>query len=161
MEDLLGRPLPQVPDLEAASATAGPCARPPHATSYAPLFPLRPDALDRAAGKQNSRAKGADSGDGDRLIPALAVTLRLRASRSGRPAFETDGLIGDLATAANLLEFRGNTQGQTRMVAELVERDPSKPTGPPAKRLECQFEMGECEPAAGLQQKKAPSRTPL
>ncbi len=54
----------------------------------------------------------------------------------GELAFETDGLIGDPTTAAKVLELRGSTQGETRVVLELVERDPARRTGEPAKRLE-------------------------
>ncbi len=59
----------------------------------------------------------------------------------GLPAFETDGLIGDPTTAAKVLEFRANVHDQTNLILELVERDPAKRTGDPAKRLEYMFEV--------------------
>ena len=59
----------------------------------------------------------------------------------GQPAFETDGLIGDPSRAAKLLEFHGGSAGTGTLVFELVERDPAKRTGPPAKRLEFPFEV--------------------
>ncbi len=60
----------------------------------------------------------------------------------GEPAFETDGLVGDPTTAAKVLEFHGQAEGgPTRVVLELVERDPAKRTGPPAKRLEYTFQI--------------------
>lgn len=60
----------------------------------------------------------------------------------GQLAFETDGLIGDPTTAAKVLEFRGAGKGETSLVLELVERDPSKRGDQPAKRLEYFFEVG-------------------
>ena len=57
----------------------------------------------------------------------------------GQDAFETDGLIGDPATAAKLLEFHGIGAGETSVLLELVEMDPAKRTGEPAKRLEYTF----------------------
>ncbi len=57
----------------------------------------------------------------------------------GKLAFETDGLLGDPTTAAKLVELRGNSIGEATFVFELVERDPAKRTGPPAKRLEFMF----------------------
>ena len=60
----------------------------------------------------------------------------------GQPAFETDGLIGDPATAAKVLEFRGVGKGETSLVLELVERDSSKRGDEPARRLEYFFETG-------------------
>ncbi len=57
----------------------------------------------------------------------------------GKLAFETDGLLGDPATAAKLVELRGNSMGEATFVFELVEGDPAKRTGPPAKRLEFMF----------------------
>ncbi len=63
------------------------------------------------------------------------------AKVDGQPAFETAGLIGDPATAAKVLEFRGSVEGETRVVLELVERDPSDRNGLPAKRLEYTFQI--------------------
>ncbi len=57
----------------------------------------------------------------------------------GLPAFETDGLIGDPATATKVLEFRPSKIGDTSFMLELVEQDPTKRTDPPAKRLEYTF----------------------
>ena len=57
----------------------------------------------------------------------------------GKLAFETDGLLGDPATAAKLVELRGNSIGEATFVFELVERDPAKRTGPPAERLDFMF----------------------
>ncbi len=59
----------------------------------------------------------------------------------GKLAFETDGLIGDPATAAKVLEFRATREGETRVVLELVERDPAARSGAPAKRLEYTFQV--------------------
>ena len=60
----------------------------------------------------------------------------------GEPAFETDGLLGDPTTAAKVLEFHGQAEGgTTRVVLELVERDPARRTGEPAKRLEYPFQI--------------------
>ncbi len=59
----------------------------------------------------------------------------------GQLAFETDGLIGNPATAAKVLEFRGTTEGETRVVLELVERDSTKRAGEPATRLEYTFRV--------------------
>ncbi len=59
----------------------------------------------------------------------------------GEPPLETDGLLGNPATAAKIVEFRGANRGETRAVFELVERDPAARTGEPAKRLEYQFEI--------------------
>ncbi len=59
----------------------------------------------------------------------------------GQDAFETDGLIGDPATAAKLLEFYGIGAGETSLLLELVEMDPAKRTGEPAKRLEYAFSL--------------------
>ena len=59
----------------------------------------------------------------------------------GQDAFETDGLIGDTATAAKLLELHGIGRGETSLVLELVEMDPAKRTGEPAKRLKYSFSL--------------------
>ncbi len=59
----------------------------------------------------------------------------------GALAFETDGLIGNSATAATTLEFRGNVRGTTVFVLELVELDPADRLGEPAKRLEYSVEV--------------------
>ena len=59
----------------------------------------------------------------------------------GEFSFENDGLIGDPTTAAKVLEFRGNSEGETRVVLELVERDPARRTGEPARRLEYTFRV--------------------
>ncbi len=60
----------------------------------------------------------------------------------GEPAFETDGLLGDPTTAAKVLEFHGQAEGgTTKVVLELVERDPARRTGEPAKRLEYTFQI--------------------
>ena len=56
-------------------------------------------------------------------------------------AFETDGLIGDPATASKVLEFRPSKIGETTFMLELVEQDPTKRTEPPAKRLEFTFSV--------------------
>ena len=68
----------------------------------------------------------------------------------GKLAFETDGLVGDPTTAAKVLEFRGTKLGQTRVVLELVERDPAARTGEPAKRLEYTFDIPLPRFRAGL-----------
>ncbi len=68
----------------------------------------------------------------------------------GKLAFETDGLVGDPATAAKVLEFRGTKLGETRVVLELVERDPAKRSGAPAKRLEYTFQVPTPRFRAGL-----------
>ncbi len=65
----------------------------------------------------------------------------------GKLAFETDGLIGDPTTAAKLLEFRGVVDtsriegGEQIVIVELVEQDPAKRSGEPAKRLEFVFDV--------------------
>ena len=59
----------------------------------------------------------------------------------GKLAFETDELVGDPATAAKVLEFRATKEGETRVVLELVERDPAKRSGAPAKQLEYTFQV--------------------
>ncbi len=61
----------------------------------------------------------------------------------GKVAFETDGLIGDPTTAAKVVEFRGNSNGETTVVFELVDRDPAQRGGEPAKRLEYTFAVTE------------------
>ena len=61
----------------------------------------------------------------------------------GQLAFETDGLIGNPATATKVLELRGNARGDTAIVLELVERDPAKRSGEPAKRLAFTFNVKE------------------
>ena len=43
--------------------------------------------------------------------------------------------------AAKVLEFGGNVMDQTDLILELVECDPAKRTGDPAKRLEHAFEV--------------------
>ncbi len=58
-----------------------------------------------------------------------------------RLAFETDGLIGDPATATKVLEFRPSKIGETTFMLELVEQDPTKRTEPPVKRLEFTFSV--------------------
>ncbi len=90
-----------------------------------------------------------------------ASTLRWRFGRKpdalflewakvdGEPPFETDGLIGDPTGAAKVLEFRGSGFGQTSFVVELVERDPTKRAGLPAKRLEFPVEVSGRKPGAG------------
>ena len=60
---------------------------------------------------------------------------------NGQPAFETDGLIGNPAAAAKVLELRGLAEGETVIVLELVERDPAQRQGQPAKRLEYTFDV--------------------
>ena len=71
----------------------------------------------------------------------------------GEPAFETDDLVGDPATAAKVLEFRGAGHGETSIILELVERDPANRTGEPAKRLEYNFAIStftpRCNPSTG------------
>ena len=57
----------------------------------------------------------------------------------GAPAFETDGLLGNPATASKLLEFRATGVGEGVLAFELLEQAPSERTGPPAKRLEFPF----------------------
>ena len=59
----------------------------------------------------------------------------------GKLPFETDGLLGDPTTAAKVIELRGNSMGETTIVLELVERDPAKRGGDPAKRLEFSFSV--------------------
>ncbi len=61
----------------------------------------------------------------------------------GELAFETDGLVGNPATAAKVLEFRGNARGEAAIVLELIDRDPGKRAGDPAKRLEYTFNVKE------------------
>lgn len=65
------------------------------------------------------------------------------AKVDGKIAFETDDLIGDPTTAAKVIELRGNAAGETTVVFELVDRDPEKRGGEPAKRLEYTFTVGE------------------
>ena len=69
------------------------------------------------------------------VLPGVARGRRTAGVR-------TDGLIGDPATAAKVLEFRGVGKGETSLVLELVERDPSKRGDEPARRLEYFFETG-------------------
>ncbi len=76
-----------------------------------------------------------------RLAQAPDTFLMEWAKIDGRPAFETDGLLGDPSTAAKEVELRGNVEGETTVVFELVERDPSLRTGEPAKRLEYTFQI--------------------
>ncbi len=59
----------------------------------------------------------------------------------GALAFETDGLIGNPATAAKLLEMRPASRGETSFALELVERDPALRSDPPARRLEYTFKI--------------------
>ncbi len=67
-----------------------------------------------------------------------------------RLAFETDGLIGDPATAPKLLEFRGNGVGEGTIVVELVERDPADRAKPPAERLTYHIRVVPgCVPSTG------------
>lgn len=61
----------------------------------------------------------------------------------GQPAFETDGLIGNPAVAAKVLELRGMAVGETVIVLELVERNPAKRQGEPAKQLEYKIKVNE------------------
>ncbi len=68
------------------------------------------------------------------------------AKVDGRPASETDGLIGNPTTAAKVLEFRGSAEGEARVVLELVERDPAERGGSPAKRLEYTFQIAHEDP---------------
>ena len=59
----------------------------------------------------------------------------------GALAFETGDLIGDPATAAKMLEFRGTVGGETDLILELVDRDPAERLGAPAKRLTYTFRV--------------------
>ncbi len=59
----------------------------------------------------------------------------------GVAAFETDGLIGDPATATKVLEFRPIAVGPMTAVFELVQQDSALRTGPPAERLTFNFEV--------------------
>ncbi len=59
----------------------------------------------------------------------------------GELAFETDGLVGNPATANKVLELRGAGWGETGIVLELVERDPAKRSGEPDKRLAYTFSV--------------------
>ncbi len=56
-------------------------------------------------------------------------------------AFETDGLIGDPTTATKVLELRAVAVATLPITFELVERDPARRTGPPAKQLTFTFEF--------------------
>ncbi len=82
-----------------------------------------------------------------------ASTLRWRLAEKPEPlvldwyavdgelAFETDGLIGNPATAAKTLEFRGNIRGTTDFLLELVEINPADRADEPAKLLEYTIEV--------------------
>lgn len=59
----------------------------------------------------------------------------------GDAPFQTDGLLGNPATAAKIVEFRGANRGETRAVFELVERDQTERAGEPARRLEYLFKV--------------------
>ncbi len=59
----------------------------------------------------------------------------------GESAFETGDLIGDPATAAKVLEFRGSAGGEATVIFELVEQDPTERIDPPAKRLTYTFQV--------------------
>ena len=76
-----------------------------------------------------------------RLAQAPDPFLMEWAKIDGRPAFETDELLGDPATAAKEVELRGNVEGETTVVFELVERDPALRTAEPARRLEFNFQI--------------------
>ena len=76
-----------------------------------------------------------------RMAQAPDPFLMEWAKIDGRLAFETDGLLGDPSTAAKEVELRGNVEGETSVVFELVERDPALRTSEPAKRLEYIFQV--------------------
>ncbi len=67
-----------------------------------------------------------------------------------RLAFETDGLIGDPATAAKTLEFRGSGVGEATIAVELVERNPADRAEPPSERLTYHIRVvPRCVPSTG------------
>ncbi len=61
------------------------------------------------------------------------------AKVNGELAFETDGLIGNPAVAAKVLEFRGLRRGETTFSFELVDTEAID--AEPAKRLEYTFQV--------------------